>query len=177
MAPAPGWSDLLGSQWPAVEQALRAGLGVMMVPPVWSWLELPNLSQTAITVTAVMAVPVLSGDDATGRQIKDRSTQRIFGCLLGGVAGLACLALSIDAFLPWLLMLMSGVWIAAHVQGSRRGIGYVGTQGAIVFISTLVQGSDAPTSILPGIDRFAGIGGGLLILLVVSLLTAPTARD
>lgn len=177
VAPAPGWSDLLGSQWPAVEQALRAGLGVMMVPPVWSWLELPNLSQTAITVTAVMAVPVLSGDDATGRQIKDRSTQRIFGCLLGGVAGLACLALSIDAFLPWLLMLMSGVWIAAHVQGSRRGIGYVGTQGAIVFISTLVQGSDAPTSILPGIDRFAGIGGGLLILFVVSLLTAPTARD
>ena len=34
-----------------------------------------------------------------------------------------------------------------------------------------------PTSILPGIDRFAGIGGGLLILLMVSLLTAPNSRD
>jgi uncharacterized membrane protein YccC len=174
---APGWSDLLGSQWAAVQQALRAGVGVMMVPPVWSWLELPNLSQTAITVTAVMAVPALSGDDATAQQIKDRSMQRVFGCLLGGVAGLACLALSIERFLPWLLMLTAGVWIAAHVQGSRRGVGYVGTQGAMVFISTLVQGSGPPTSILPGIDRFAGIGGGLLILLMVSLLTAPNSRD
>jgi hypothetical protein len=63
------------------------------------------------------------------------------------------------------------------VQGSRRGVGYVGTQGAMVFISTLVQGSGPPTSILPGIDRFAGIGGGLLILLMVSLLTAPNSRD
>jgi uncharacterized membrane protein YccC len=173
---APGWSDLLGNQWAAVQQALRAGVGVMMVPPVWSWLELPNLSQTAITVTAVMAVPALSGDDGTAQQIKDRSLQRVFGCLLGGVAGLVCLALSIERFLPWLLMLTAGVWISAHVQGSRRGIGYVGTQGAMVFISTLVQGSGPPTSILPGIDRFAGIGGGLLILLVVSLLTAPNSR-
>jgi hypothetical protein len=44
----------------------------------------------------------------------------------------------------------------------------------MVFISTLVQGNGPPLSILPGIERFAGIMGGLLILLVLLLLTAPS---
>jgi hypothetical protein len=67
-----------------------------------------------------------------------------------------------------------GIWVCAHVQASQRGIGYVGTQAAMVFISTLVQGNGPPLSILPGIERFAGIMGGLLILLVLLLLTAPS---
>lgn len=172
---APGWSNLLGTQWPSLQHALRAGVAVMLVPLVWGWLELPSLSQTAVTAAAVMAVPALSNDEVANRQIiTERATHRFLGCLLGGVAGLACLVLSIENFGPWLLMLMAGIWIAAHVQGSHRGIGYVDTQGAVVFISTLVHGRGPPTSIFPGIHRFAGITGGLLILLVVSLLTAPS---
>jgi uncharacterized membrane protein YccC len=172
---APGWSDLLGAQWPVVQHALRAGIGVMMVPLVWTWLELPSLSQTGITVAAVMAVPALSHDAAKDQgKVTERAMHRMLGCLLGGVAGLACLALSVEDFLPWLLLLTAGMWIAAYLQGSPYGIGYVGTQGAVVFISTLVQGFGPPASILPGIERFAGIGGGLLILLVVTILTAPS---
>jgi uncharacterized membrane protein YccC len=174
--PAPGWSNLLDAQWSSFQHALRAGVAVMFVPLVWSWLELPNLSQTAVTAAAVMAVPALSSDDAENQQkITERAMHRFLGCLLGGLAGLACLVISIESFLPWLLMLTAGIWIAAHVQGSQRGIGYVGTQGAVVFISTLVQGWGPPTSITPGIDRFAGITGGLLILLAVSWLTAPSS--
>jgi uncharacterized membrane protein YccC len=176
--PAPGWSDLRGAQWPAVGHALRAGVGVMLVPLVWSWLELPSLSQTAITITAVMAVPALSSDaGANQRKITERALHRILGCLSGGIAGLACLAVSIDSLLPWMLMLTTGIWIAAHIQASERGIGYVGTQGGVVFISTLVQGTGPAVSILPGIERFVGITGGLLILLAVLLLTAPPAHE
>jgi uncharacterized membrane protein YccC len=174
-APAPGWRDLLGERWPVVRHALRAGLGVMLVPLVWQWLELPNLTQTAVTVAAVMAVPGVSNDLATEQQaVIERAVHRILGCLFGGVAGLGCLAVSVQSFLPWLLMLTAGIWIAAHVQTSEHLIGYVGTQAAVVFISTLVQGSGPPTSIWPGVERFAGIIGGLLILLMVSVLTAPS---
>ncbi|MFX9973353.1 hypothetical protein ABTP41_19220, partial [Acinetobacter baumannii] len=62
-APAerPGWGDLLGAQWPATQHALRAALGVMLVPWVWYWLELPSLAQSAVTVAAVMAVQSVSG--------------------------------------------------------------------------------------------------------------------
>jgi uncharacterized membrane protein YccC len=174
-APAPGWRDLLGERWPVVRHALRAGLGVMLVPLVWQWLELPNLTQTAVTVAAVMAVPGVSNDLATEQQaVIERAVHRILGCLFGGVAGLGCLAVSVQSFLPWLLMLTAGIWIAAHVQTSEPRIGYAGTQAAVVFISTLVQGSGPPTSIWPGVERFAGITGGLLILLMVSVLTAPS---
>ena len=174
-APPPGWTDLSGAQWPAVEHALRAGTGVMLVPLVWNWLELPSLSQTAVTVAAVMAVPALSADSASNRlAVTERAMHRILGCLIGGVAGLGCLALSVETFLPWLLMLTAGVWVAAHVQGSARGIGYVGTQGAVVFMITLVQGAGPPQSIMPGVERFAGITGGLLILVAVSVLSAPS---
>ncbi len=175
-ANAPGWSDLLGAQWPATWHAIRAGLAVMLIPVVWRLLELPSLTQMAITVTAIMAVTSVSNDPTVDqRLLVERAMQRMFGCLVGGLAGLLCLAASVENFLPWMLMLTGGVWVCAHVQASQRGIGYVGTQAAMVFISTLVQGNGPPTSILPGIERFAGIMGGLLILLVLLLLTAPSS--
>lgn len=177
-AASPGWRDLFGAQWPVVEHALNAGISVTLVPLVWVWLDLPNPSQTAITAAAVMAVPVLSGDAMTDRhKIFERAMHRLLGCLVGGIAGLAVLALSIDSFLLWLSLLAVGIFVAAHVQGSRRGIGYVGTQGAVVYISTLIQGMGPADSILPGISRFVGITGGLLLLFAVSVLLAPAATE
>jgi uncharacterized membrane protein YgaE (UPF0421/DUF939 family) len=180
---APGWSELLGEQWPSVLHAMRAGLGVMLVPWVWNFLELPSLSQTAITVTAVMAVQTTSADDvANRRSILTRATHRILGCVIGGVIGLAVLSLSFESFVPWLLTLSVGVWIGAHVQSGAHGVSYVGTQGAVVFIMTLVQGFGPPGSILAGVERFAGITCGLLVVLAVSALTTapgptPLARS
>jgi uncharacterized membrane protein YccC len=173
---APGWSDLLGARWAATQHALRAGLGVMLVPLAWDWLQLPGFSQAAITVAAVMAVPALSEDESGHREaIGARGIHRILGCLIGGLAGLAVLAVSFEDFLPWLIALTIGVWVAAHVQGSTRAIGYVGTQGAVVFIMTMVQGSGPPSSIIPGFERLAGITGGLFIVMTVALLLAPSS--
>ncbi len=174
----PGWSDLFGAQWPALQHALRAGLCVMLVPPVWSLLDLPSLAQMAVTVAAVTAVPAVTGNAQEDERVMvQRSLHRLLGCAFGGAAGLLCLAFSVENFLPWLAMLTAGSWIAAHVQGSQRSIGYVGTQAAMVFIMTLVQGDGPPSSIMPGLDRLAGIAGGLMILLVVTLLTAPAAEE
>ena len=46
-----------------------------------------------------------------------------------------------------------------------------------VFIVTLIQGEGPPTSIMPGVDRFAGIVGGLAILMVVSLVLWPSDQE
>jgi hypothetical protein len=62
------------------------------------------------------------------------------------------------------------------VQASERGVSYAGIQAAVVFIMTLVQGSGPPSSILPGIERFAGILGGLGVMLVMGLLLWPSGR-
>jgi len=109
----------------------------------------------------------------SGRRVASQSLQRVMGCFIGGLAGLFLLALSFTEFLPWLLALTAVLWVGAYIQTSTKGVGYIGTQAALVLIMTLVQGWGPPDSILPGIARFAGMMAGLGILMVVSLIFWP----
>ena len=54
----------------------------------------------------------------------------------------------------------------------HRVVFILGGIAALVVI-TMAQGSGPSASLLPGIDRFAGITGGLLILMVVSMMLWP----
>jgi uncharacterized membrane protein YccC len=175
---APGWRHLLDAQWPAVLHGLRSALAVDMVLLAWVLLDLPEANQMALTITMVMAAPVAaSGGLGTRHAVALRSLHRFLGCLFGGVVALLVLALSITVFPWWLAMVGAGVWVGTYVQTGKPGVSYLGTQAALVYVVTLVQGARPPTSILPGIDRLAGIAGGLAILLVVSLLLWPTDRE
>jgi uncharacterized membrane protein YccC len=177
-APAPrGWSGIWDRNWPHLLHAIRAGLTVMLLPWVWSWLVLPSPSQMSITVVAIMAVPTLAADPIEGgRRVASQSLQRVFGCLLGGLVGLGLLSLSLTDFVPWILALSAAIWVCSYLQSSERGLSYIGTQAGLVLIMTLVQGWGPPDSIWPGIDRFAGMIGGLAILMLVSLLIWPEKR-
>ncbi len=179
-APAapPGWRDLLGRHWSAVQHAVRSGITVALMPVVWNLFNLPSLSQMAITATAVMAVPVPAGGSAEVQAIvTGRSLLRITGCVLGGLLGLVCLGLQLTVYPLWLVLLFGGVWIAVYVQGIPSTVSYVGTQAGIVFVMTLVQGPGPPDSITPGIERFAGILGGLAVILLVGLALGPMQTD
>mgnify|MGYP001041624673 FL=1 len=90
---------------------------------------------------------------------------------------LACLALQVESFIWWLAMIAGVVWMGMHIQVGRHGVGYVGTQFAFVFVITMIQGDAPPSSIMPGVDRFAGITGGLGVLMIVSLLLWPSAEE
>jgi uncharacterized membrane protein YccC len=172
--PAPGWRHLLDDDWPVVLQGVRAVVAILILLLAWIWLELPSFQQMAVTVAAVMAAPGAGGVGVASRHaVADKALNRFIGCLIGGVAALACLALSVTDFATWLLMIAVAMWICMHIQTSRRGVGYVGTQAAMVFIITLAQGAGPPTSLVPAIDRFVGITGGLAILTVVSVALWP----
>jgi len=172
--PPPGWRQLLGRDWPRVLHAMRCGLTVMLLPWVWSWFNQLSLTQMSVTVAVIMSVPVAPGDPLeSGRRVASQSLQRVMGCFIGGLAGLFLLALSFTEFLPWLLALTAVLWVGAYIQTSTKGVGYIGTQAALVLIMTLVQGWGPPDSILTGIARFAGMMAGLGILMVVSLIFWP----
>ena len=127
-----------------------------------------------VPTVIAMAAPIAAGGGlATRHAVAVRSIHRVMGCLIGGLIALGCLALDVTAFPWWLAMIGAAVWIGMHVQVGTHGVSYVGTQAAFVFIVTMIQGAAPPDSIMPGIDRFAGITGGLAILLVVSLLLWP----
>ena len=172
---APGWTDLLGAQWPAVLHAARSGIAVAVIPFAWSWFYLPGVSQMAMTMASVLAVPHLAVhavDD--GQQIVEKAVQRLLGCVLGGALAVALLSLSFDSLLPWLMALFVGVWIGGFLQTSPRGTGYVGTQATVVFMIALVQGEGPPSSIVPALSRLAGMGCGLMTLFLVCLLVQPS---
>lgn len=157
-----------------IRHAMRSAIAVGLVPLAWIWLELPGLSQMAVTVAAVMAVPTLTGHPADDSAIVlRRSLHRIAGCLIGGLAALAILALSLQSYLPWLLALGAGVWAGTFIHAGGGPVAYVGTQGVVAFVVTLVQGPGPPAAIAPGIQRMAGILVGLLVLLIVNFVLTP----
>lgn len=175
---APGWRHLLGAQWPAVLHGVRSAIAVIAVLEVWILLNLPDVTEMAITIAVVMAAPVIAGSGVSTRhQVAEKSLHRFLGCLLGGLLALACLALQVEAFIWWLAMIAAAVGVGMHIQVGKHGVGYVGTQFAFVFVVTMIQGLSPPASIMPGIDRFLGITGGLGILMLVSLVLWPSAEE
>ncbi len=172
--PPHAWSDVLTIESPVLAHAARTGLALMLVPMTWNWLELPGVSQMAVSITAVMAVPALGSTASEGRSaVLGRALLRVMGCVYGGIAGLALLALSIESLFGWLLLLMPGVWLCAYVNQSRRGVGYVALQANVALIVTMMQGWTPPLSLLPAIERLAGMLGGLALLLLILLVTWP----
>jgi len=177
-APAPGWRHLLGAQWPSVLHGFRAAISVVTVMIVWVMADLPDVGEMAVTIAVVMAAPLIADGGTTTRHlVAEKSFHRFMGCLLGGIVALACLALNVESFFWWLAMIGGVVWVGMHIQMGRHGIPYVGTQFAFVFVVTMVQGLAPPDSIMPGVDRFAGITGGLAILMIVSLLLWPSDQE
>jgi uncharacterized membrane protein YccC len=172
---APGWRSLLGPNWYMLNHGLRTGLAVALVPVVWRVLELPDLSQMAISVAAAMGVPALTGEpQRDARLVAERMAQRVAGCLLGGGAALLVLTLPASALLvPWLLLLMAGTAVAAQIQFGRHKIATVGAQGAFAVIITLVQGPQPAELLSPAVSRLAGILGALALLALVGLVFGP----
>jgi len=175
---APGWRHLLGAQWPVVLHGTRSAIAVTAVMAIWMALEISQVVEMAITVAVVMAAPVVAdGGLGTRHAVAVRSLHRLLGCLLGGGVALLCLALDVESFVWWLGMIGVAVWIGMHIQVGPHGVGYVGTQAAFAFIVTLIQAEGPPDSIMPGVARFAGIVGGLAILMVVSMVLWPSDEE
>lgn len=175
---APGWRHLLGAQWGSLLHGVRSAIAVVTVLWVWVLIDLPDVSQMAVTIAVVMAAPLVAdGGVSTRHMVAQKSLHRFMGCLLGGLVALLCLALNVESFVWWLAMIAGVVWVGMHIQVGRHGVGYVGTQFAFVFVITMIQGQAPPDSIMPGIDRFAGIAGGLGILMLVSLLLWPSDEE
>ena len=174
-APAPGWGSVFGRNRHVLPHAMRTGAIVALVPLVWRVFELPNLSQMAISIGAIMAVPELTGNpDVDQRTVAERATQRVFGCAIGAGAGLVLLTLPWAAIFPaWLLSLMMATAVASELQTGPHAVPTVGTQAAVAFILTVVQGGGPPLSLEPGVDRAAGMLGALVMLFGGNLLFGP----
>lgn len=142
----------------AERQSMVAALGALVIVVTWALFDLPQLPQVLISSLIVV--------DSDPLATRHRGAQRIFGCVIGGTAGL--LVIAIDATDPWwwAAMLFLGVFSFAHIHLGKSAQAYIGTQSAIAYLVTLVS-AGPPTTLEPPIDRLVGIVIGVSIMTVL----------
>jgi uncharacterized membrane protein YccC len=137
-------------------------------------LRTPGQSLTVLAKGASRVIGVLDRDIAT---TSSRGLQRLLGCFAGGALGLLAVRLGPDSFFVWSIALLSGIFAFAQLHHSTSHWAYVGTQGGVAFILALITGSGPPDSILPAINRIAGMLCGVLILLGVCRVVGYPRSD
>jgi uncharacterized membrane protein YccC len=143
----------------AAWQGLAAGVGAVAIVLIWSLYDLPSLAQVFAS-----SLVILDSDPQASRL---RGTQRIVGCILGGVLGFVVIGIDAVDFVWWLAALFGGIALCARLHLSRHPQAYVGTQMGVAFLLTVVA-VGPPESIEPPLNRLLGIVVGVSIMMVVS---------
>ncbi|MRX10174.1 FUSC family protein [Pseudoduganella sp. FT25W] len=146
--------------------ALQGALALALIPWVWTAWHIKALSQSSITIMAVMMVPAadLAASDSPAAT---RLRHRFFGCCIGGLLATGILLLSHASPIVMTLAACLGVAAGRHIENAGRGIEYVGTQLALAFLVVLVPDNYASVDAATGLQRLFGIVLGMLLLEVV----------
>ena len=166
MAPA----ATLGWHPGAFRHAAQGAVALALLPPVGHLLRLPDLAQGAVTIMAVMLLPV-AGIGASGLgPVTRRLAHRVAGCAAGALfSGLFLLVAHGTA--PLLLLGTAiGVAVGRLIENGRQRITYLGTQFVLAVIVILVPDDYSAAMIAPGLSRLSGIAVGIAILEPVLLL-------
>jgi uncharacterized membrane protein YccC len=147
----------------------QAAIAFALIPWAWAWLGIASLSQSSVTILAVMMVPI-ANLSAGAHPTTTKILHRLIGCSVGGLLATVILLL----LHPWPVLLLIavcfGVVIGRHLENGKLGVGYIGTQFALAFLVVLVPDSYASIDIGPGFDRLFGILFGMVLLEPVRLV-------
>ncbi|MYM73528.1 FUSC family protein [Duganella sp. FT134W] len=157
----------------AWRHALQGGIALALIPWLWRVFPLQALSQSSITIMAVMMVP-MADLAALAQPAATRLRHRLVGASLGGLLATAVLLLSHASPLVMMLAAGIGVVIGRHIENGKLPITYAGTQFALAFLVVLVP-DGGPDAAL-GIERLAGVFLGMALLEPVRLLFQRFAR-
>ncbi|WP_298955250.1 FUSC family protein [uncultured Methylobacterium sp.] len=148
--------------------ALTGGISGVLIILIWEGFQLPGFGQTPISAFLILAA--MRGEPWLN------AFNRIGGCFVGGVYGLLAMAACGDAMVPWLGLMLAGLFVTAHVKHGGKDSAYAGHQAAIAIVLAMVQGFAPSDDILPAIDRLVGIAGGILVVAVGEILLMPPMR-
>lgn len=157
--PAPPTPPVPNFAWHpgAARHAAQAAIALALLPPISALLGTGDLAQSAITIMAVMIVPLarLSADSVW--IVTQRVLHRAAGCIVGGAVAAAIL-IAAHGNAPVLIAATAiGVMIGRHIENGRGPVAYAGTQFTLAILVTLVPDSYAAAAIDPGLHRLIGI--------------------
>ena len=162
--PLGGWSP------PALRHAAQGAAALVVLSALNLRWEMPALAQSAITVMAVMLVPVTSLGATGFGLVNRRILYRFLGCALGAVLAAAFVLVAQGRAPILILGTVAGVAIGRHIENSGKPIAYVGTQFVLAILIVLVPDSYAQAHLGPAWERLAGIFVGMGVLEPVLLL-------
>jgi uncharacterized membrane protein YccC len=149
-----------GDQTDILSVALVGGLTALIIPILWSLFDLPSLPQSLVTVL-VLVSPNLEATRFMG-------LQRLLGCLIGGALGLVASLCASESIQLWSAFFILGIAGFSRLHFSDSRWAYTGTQGGLALIMAMVTGNGPPNTIVPVVNRIAGIMLGVLVFMCVA---------
>lgn len=154
----------------AARHAAQAGIALSILPVIAHFHHIEVLSQVAVTIIAVMIVPV-SGLGAGGLvPVSRRLLYRAVGGLGGGLLSLVTILIARGDPVILLAGTALGIVIGRHIENANNARAYIGLQFTLAVLVTLVPDSVGPTGVVAGLERIAGILSGMVLLEPVLLL-------
>ena len=168
-----GWHPL------AFRHAAQGAIALAFLPPLGALLGIRELAQGAVSIMAVMMVPISSLGVSGLVPVSRKVTERIIGCLAGAVPAALILFIAHGDPVVMILGTAAGVLIGRHIENGDHSHVYVGTQFTLAILVTLVPDSYTNAAIAPSLDRLVGILVGTALIepiLVAWHLIAASAR-
>lgn len=164
-------TSLVGWHPEAARHAAQGAVALAMLPFLGAAFQIPQLAQGAVSIMALMIIPVGSIGKSGLVPVSRRIVLRVGGCVCGAAVAAAFLFLahvSAPAAAPVLIVgTMLGVMLGRHIENGKRSIAYAGTQFTLAILVTLVPDSYLHADIAPGVARLIGILVGILLLVPV----------
>jgi len=164
----------------AARHAAQAGLALACLPLLHALFGLPELPQAAVTIMAVMIVPV-TGLGASGFvPVTRRLVHRALGCLAGGALALVVLLVAQGSAPVLIAGTALGIVIGRHIENGLPRVTYLGLQFTLAVLVVLVPDSYADVRIEPAVLRLVSVGVGMAVLEPILLawhLLAPGERS
>lgn len=163
-APGIGWHP------DAFTLALQGGVALALLTILGSYFALPALAQSAITVMAVLLVPLRQPGTLKAAPVRLRIRHRFIGCIAGAAVSAIILFIAQGSAPILILGTVAGVVAGRHLENSDHPLRYAGMQFALAILVILVPDSYANADIAPGFERLLGILLGMALLEPVLLL-------
>jgi uncharacterized membrane protein YccC len=148
----------------AARHSAQGALAMALLPAVHELWRLPELGQAAVSIMALMLVPVSRIGGSGLLPVSRRMMLRVVGCLCG--AALAALILlvargSADILIAGALF---GVMLGRHIENGASPIAYSGTQFTLAMLVALVPDSYVAPDPEAAVARLTGIVIGIVLL-------------
>jgi uncharacterized membrane protein YccC len=177
-------SVIAGWHADAARHSAQGALAMALLPAVHQLWRLPELGQAAVSIMAVMMVPLGrltgSGLSPVGR----RMALRVLGCSIGAALAAAILLVAQGSAAILIAGSLVGVMLGRHIENGPSAVAYSGTQFTLAMLVALVPDSYIAPDSHAAIARLAGIVIGIALLVpvlaafhVFSLGSAVAAKD